>query len=157
MGSCSVILATVFATLGSAAQAVSCDEAHVWVSAPDPVARFTVDLAQTPQERGRGLMFVEEMPRSAGMLFVFPDEQMRSFWMRNTLISLDIIYADAAGQVVSIQADAVPLDETPLPSDGAAQFVLEINGGLAAELGIGPGAVLSHPAINQNLAAIPCS
>ena len=143
--------------LGSGAQALSCDASHVWVSAPDPIARFTVELAQTPQERGRGLMFVEEMPRSSGILFVFPDEQMRSFWMRNTLIPLDIIYADATGTIVSIQADAVPLDETPLPSEGAAQFVLEINGGLAAEMGIEQGAVLSHPAINQNLAAIPCS
>jgi uncharacterized membrane protein (UPF0127 family) len=102
-------------------------------------------------------MFVEEMPRAAGMLFVFPDERVRTFWMRNTLISLDIIYFDATGAWVSAQENAVPLDETTLPSDGPAQYVLEINGGLVETFGMGEGTVIRHPAIDQDGAAWPCA
>jgi uncharacterized membrane protein (UPF0127 family) len=64
-------------------------------------ARFQVTIADTPQTRARGLMFVEEMPQREGMLFVFEDERTRTFWMRNTLISLDILYFDATGAWVS--------------------------------------------------------
>jgi uncharacterized protein len=120
-------------------------------------ARFRVEIADTPETRARGLMFVQEMPQTAGMLFVFPDEAPRNFWMRNTYIPLDIIYFDAAGEWVSVQADAVPFDETGLPSEGPAQFVLEINGGLAERFGMGPGTQIRHPRIDQAVAAWACA
>ena len=119
-------------------------------------ARFDVELATTPEERSRGLMFRESMPRGDGMLFVFDRERPLSFWMRNTLIALDIIFLDAEGRVVNVAAGAVPGDETPLPSDGPALAVLEVNAGLAARMGIGPGDELRSPVLPQDDAAWAC-
>jgi uncharacterized protein len=118
-------------------------------------AGFTVTVADDPAERSRGLMFVEDMPTMAGMLFVYERPQPASFWMRNTLIPLDMIFADATGRIVTVHPDAVPLDETPIPGGDGIQYVLEINGGMAARLGIVPGDVLQHPAIGPDAAA-PC-
>jgi hypothetical protein len=120
-------------------------------------ARFRVEVVDTPESRARGLMFREDLPRMSGMFFVFENERPRSFWMRNTLIPLDIIYFDATGSWVSVQADAVPLDETPRPSEGPAQYVLEINGGLAEQFGMGPGTELRHLRIDPGIAVWPCS
>lgn len=121
-----------------------------------PIATFTVEIADDAAERERGLMQRPSLPKAAGMLFVYPSERPVAFWMHDTLIPLDIIFLDGAGRVISVQAEARPLDDTPLPSQGAAQYVLEINGGLADRLGIGAGTVLSHPAIAAGRAAIPC-
>lgn len=105
---------------------------------------FHVDLALTPQQQAHGLMFVERMEDDHGMLFLNEQEGRLSFWMKNTLIPLDIIFVDAAGYIVNIQ-HGKPRDLTPLPSAGPALAVLEINGGLAARLGIRPGDRLLHP------------
>jgi uncharacterized membrane protein (UPF0127 family) len=118
--------------------------------------RFRVAVADTPQERARGLMHVPEMPRLAGMLFVYERPQSVSFWMENTLISLDMLFADAAGTVTRIHENAVPLDRTPIPGGRDIQYVLEINGGLSSELGIGVGTQMRHPAILQDVAVWPC-
>jgi uncharacterized membrane protein (UPF0127 family) len=78
------------------------------------------------------------------MLFVYERERPLSFWMKNTLIGLDILFFDGAGRLVNFRADTIPGDETPLRSTGPAQYVLEINAGLAAALKMGPDTVLSH-------------
>lgn len=119
-------------------------------------ARFGVEIADDPGERALGLMNREEMPRSHGMLFVYEAPQTLAFWMRNTLIPLDMIFADSTGTVTRVHAEAVPLDETQIPGGDDVQFVLEINGGLAARLGIVPGSQLRHPAITDTLAVWPC-
>lgn len=106
---------------------------------------FNVDLALTPQQQAIGLMFVEKMADEKGMLFLNEQESKLSFWMKNTLIPLDIIFIDAKGYILNIQ-HGKPLDLTPLPSAGPALAVLELNGGLAAKLGIKPGDRLLHPA-----------
>ncbi|MBX7247790.1 MAG: DUF192 domain-containing protein [Caulobacteraceae bacterium] len=106
---------------------------------------FKVEIADDEAEREHGLMNRPSMPRDHGMLFEFQDNRERSFWMRNTYIPLDIIYIDRSGRIISIQANAVPFNETPLPSYGPATGVLEINGGLAAELGIREGDTVRHP------------
>jgi uncharacterized membrane protein (UPF0127 family) len=142
--------------MASGAQA-ACTEDRVELRGDWGSARFNVEIADTPETHAQGLMFVEEMSRRAGMLFVFPDERMRTFWMRNTLISLDIIYFDATGTWVSAQENAVPLDETTLPSDGPAQYVLEINAGLVEQFGMGEGTEIRHPVIDPDRAAWPCS
>lgn len=107
---------------------------------------FRVEIVATPETRARGLMFRKKLARDEGMLFVYPEPAPASFWMRNTLIPLDIIFADARGEILNI-IEARPLDETPLPSAGPTQFVLEIRGGLAAELGVGPGDRIVSPAM----------
>ncbi|RWR06435.1 DUF192 domain-containing protein [Sinirhodobacter populi] len=143
---------------GAAGAAPVCmpDQAILSAPAGREVARFHVEIADDAEERAHGLMGREHLPTASGMLFVYPDEEPVAFWMRNTLIPLDMLFIDAAGRIVSIHSEAVPLDETPIPSGAPAQFVLEINGGLARRMRLEPGMVLSHPAIDPSQAAIPC-
>ncbi len=148
---CALALATA---TGVAAQGCSPD--RVDLRGDFGTVRFSVELARTPEEHSRGLMFRESMPRMAGMLFVYPREAPVSFWMRNTLIPLDMIFADDTGTIVRVHANAVPRDETPIPSGEPVLTVLEINGGLAARLGIDAGDELRSPALPQDLAAWPC-
>ena len=124
-----------------------CKDDHVHIKTSRGSAVFSVEIADDPLERARGLMFRESLSRTDGMLFVFPKAAPRSFWMMNTLIPLDIIFFDAAGQLVSISENAEPKTLTPRESTGSSQYVLEIQGGLAARLGIGAGSQLSHPAL----------
>jgi hypothetical protein len=100
--------------------------------------RFTVDVARTPEQQERGLMFVRSLAPNRGMIFPYDPPQQVAFWMKNTLIPLDIIFIDARGRIIRI-ADAKPLDETPLPSGEPAAAVLEIHGGRSAELGVKTG------------------
>ncbi|QIE42602.1 DUF192 domain-containing protein [Rhodobacteraceae bacterium SC52] len=118
-------------------------------------ARFSVEVADTADERSQGLMHRESMPRGAGMLFVYDKEQSVSFWMRNTLIPLDMIFADSAGIVRRVHENAIPLDETGIRGGSNIQYVLEINGGLSARFGINPGTELRHIALGDG-AAWPC-
>lgn len=119
--------------------------------------RIEVELALTASEQARGLMFRERMPKLEGMLFVYPAERDVSFWMRNTLIPLDMVFVDEAGVVVRIHENAVPLDETPIAAGAPTLAVLEINGGLARRLGLQPGDELRSPALPQDIAAWPCA
>ena len=104
-----------------------------------PVADLNVEVADTVEKRTIGLMFRKTMPENAGMLFLFEDESVRSFWMRNTLIPLDMIFINRAGVIVHIHENAKPHDESRVPSVHPVSQVLEINGGRAAELEIRPG------------------
>ncbi|MFN4310959.1 MAG: DUF192 domain-containing protein [Ferrovibrio sp.] len=106
--------------------------------------RFTVELADTDQSRARGMMFRTSMAPDAGMLFDFKQEQMASFWMRNTLIPLDMIFIRADGTILNIHQRAIPGDETGINSAGPVRAVLEINGGTASRLGIRPGDRVQH-------------
>jgi uncharacterized membrane protein (UPF0127 family) len=103
-----------------------------------PVA-VAVEVVATPQGRARGLMFREDLAPGTGMLFVFPTTKYLSFWMRNTLISLDILYLDASGTIVKIHRNTTPYSEESLPSERPARFVLEVSGGYCAEVGIRAG------------------
>jgi uncharacterized membrane protein (UPF0127 family) len=103
---------------------------------------FSVEIADTQEEQALGLMFRDSMPADQGMLFIFPNEARRSFWMKNTRIPLDIMYFDAELKMVSISADTPPcrVSRCPsYPSTGPAMYVLELNAGLASKLGVGPG------------------
>jgi uncharacterized membrane protein (UPF0127 family) len=104
------------------------------------VHRFRVEVAKTDAEQARGLMFRTEMGPNEGMLFPSERPQARSFWMKNTVIPLDLIFVGPDGLITNIAANAVPYSLEPIPSSGAAIAVLELSGGRAAELGIRPGA-----------------
>jgi len=107
--------------------------------------RFSVELAETSDKQALGLMFRDELPEDHGMLFIFPSESMRSFWMKNTRIPLDILYFDSNLHLVSMAQQAQPCRTQRCPSyrsEGPARYVLELNGGKAAELGVQPGDVL---------------
>ncbi|WP_240516843.1 DUF192 domain-containing protein [Marivivens niveibacter] len=118
-------------------------------------ARFQVSVADTPQERSQGLMNVADMPLMQGMLFAYDNEQPVAFWMHNTLIPLDMLFADETGTITHIHDNAIPMDRTPIPGGDEVKFVLEINGGLAARLGIAEGDAFQHPIIG-NLAVFSC-
>ncbi len=153
MGNCARTIALLLSAQVCAATAAgaACREDTVTLRGDFGEARFTVEVADDAAERARGLMFVEEMPRSRGMLFVYEDARPVAFWMKNTLIPLDMVFADAEGRVIKVHDNAVPGDLTGIPSDGPAQFVLEINGGMASDLGIEAGAEMRHPAIRSAL------
>jgi uncharacterized membrane protein (UPF0127 family) len=119
-------------------------------------ARFTVELADDAAERAQGLMFRESLPRAQGMLFVYNQPQRAVFWMKNTLIPLDMIFLDGTGTVTHIHENAVPLDETGIDGGAGVVAVLEINGGLSRQLGLEVGSELRHPALEQAAAAWAC-
>ena len=100
--------------------------------------RFTVDVAASPQQQETGLMFVKSLAPDRGMIFPYDPPQPVAFWMRNTLIPLDMIFIRADGTIARI-ATAKALDETPVPSGEPVAAVLEIAAGRSAELGIRPG------------------
>jgi uncharacterized membrane protein (UPF0127 family) len=105
---------------------------------------FKVEFAGTDLKREYGLMCRRSLAPDHGMLFDFKTPQETSFWMRNTLIPLDIVYIRADGRVLSIARNAAPLDETPLDSGGPIRGVLEIPGGRAAQIGLLPGDKVIH-------------
>ncbi len=102
-------------------------------------AAIDIELANTPDEIEKGLMYRQKMDQNKGMLFIFPDMQPRGFWMKNTYIPLDIIYVDADKTIVSIQKNTIPLSRQDLPSDGDAQYVIEVNAGFSDLHGLMPG------------------
>ncbi|WP_374633948.1 DUF192 domain-containing protein [Ferrovibrio sp.] len=106
--------------------------------------RFRVELADTDNSRSRGLMFRTQMAADAGMLFDFKTEQMVSFWMRNTLIPLDMLFIKADGTILNIHQRAIPRDETGINSLGPVRAVLELNGGATSRLGIKAGDRVDH-------------
>ena len=99
--------------------------------------RIGVEIADSPEEWSKGLMYVESLPQDRGMLFVFPDEAERSFWIRNTLIPLDMIFVDADGVITNITKSAQPCKAILCESYyGRAKYVLEVNGGFSDASGI---------------------
>ena len=107
-------------------------------------ASFSVEIADSADERALGLMYRESMPRGSGMLFVYEYPQRAAFWMKNTLIPLDIIFLDRDGLVGHVHSNAIPGDLTPIPGGDQVFAVLEINAGLAARYGISVGSEMRH-------------
>jgi uncharacterized membrane protein (UPF0127 family) len=107
------------------------------IVARDACYRFDIYLAVNGQQQRRGLMFVREMPERTGMLFVYPDENYRSMWMKNTFISLDMLFARRDGSIANIASDTVPQSEKSITSSEPVSFVLELNAGTARRLSIG--------------------
>lgn len=139
----------------SFALAEACRDTRVALKGDWGKAEFRVDVADDAAERSQGLMFVETMPRDKGMLFLYETPQHATFWMRNTLISLDMIFVGPDGVVQHVHENAIPKDETVIDGGRGIVAVLEINGGLAAQFGIAPGDVLRHPFFGAE-AAWPC-
>jgi len=104
-----------------------------------PAWRVRVELARTPAEITRGLMFRERLDEDAGMLFMFQDSRVRSFWMKNTLIPLDMLFIDEQFRVVGVVENAEPETTTQRSVGVPSRYVLEVNGGLAKSHGVGAG------------------
>lgn len=151
-----VLTAVVLSVPGVAAWAEACRQDEVILRGDWGQARFSVELAATPAVRNRGLMHRETLAPGTGMLFIYEAPGSVSFWMKNTLIPLDIIFMDATGTVGRVHAMAKPHDTTPLFGGHDIQYVLEVNGGMAEHLGIDAGTQLRHPSIDPERAAWPC-
>ena len=157
MGKFGAALGLMAAGLAAGSAGAECSPGKLELrSATGSVMRLSVEIADSASERAQGLMDRPALATSAGMLFVYDTPQHARFWMRNTLIPLDMIFADATGLVTRVHSNAVPLDDTAIDGGEGVTFVLEINGGLAVRLGIGPGAAFRHPAIAQGAAVWPC-
>jgi uncharacterized membrane protein (UPF0127 family) len=103
------------------------------------VLRFRVEAARSASEQERGLMFRTQMGANEGMIFPFIPARPAAFWMKNTVIPLDIVFIGPDGRILNIAANATPYSLAPIPSAGVTAGVLELNGGRAAQLGIVPG------------------
>ncbi|MFT4784862.1 MAG: uncharacterized membrane protein (UPF0127 family) [Paracoccaceae bacterium] len=135
--------------------AQACRENSVNIRGDWGSARFSVEIADDAEERARGLMFRESMPKAAGMLFVYPAPQRVSFWMKNTLLALDLIFVDAFGEIRSIHENAIPGDLTSIDGGFDIKAVLEVNAGLSKSMGLTPGDQMRHPVFGAT-ALWPC-
>lgn len=136
--------------------AETCREDEVHLRGDWGQARFSVEVADTHETRAQGLMHVMEMPRASGMLFVYPFPREVGFWMKNTFIPLDMIFLDETGTVRKVHQNAIPHDERPIPGGEDILVVLEINGGLASQMGIIEGSEMRHPSFDAQKASWPC-
>ena len=121
------------------------------VSAGDVVV--AVEIADSPAERSQGLMNRRTLATDHGMIFMFPADDVQSFWMKNTLIPLDMIFVNSALEVVGVVADAEPMTTTPRTVDAPAAYVVEVNGGFAAANGIASGVRMSLKGMSTSLPA----
>ena len=127
----------------------NCADDHVHLSGSWGSAKFTVEVADTDAERTQGLMFRDNLANFASMLFVYDNPQQVAFWMKNTLIPLDILYFTAEGFLLDIRENAVPGDLVPFRSSGLVQYVLEVNAGTSKTLKFGSDTVLDHARLAQ--------
>ena len=105
----------------------------------DSISNIDVEFADSENERTRGLMYRDKMLENQGMLFVFPVQKMQSFWMHNTVLSLDIIFVNSDLEIVTIQRNAQPYSDKSLPSTKPAQYVIEVNSGYTEKYNINEG------------------
>lgn len=109
----------------------------------EPVKKIDIELAENDDERSQGLMYRRSMDDSKGMLFIFPQEEPQSFWMKNTVIPLDIIYVNSKMEIVKIFKNTVPFSEKSLPSEKPATYVVEVIGGYTDKYGIKEGDLIN--------------
>lgn len=143
---CLILLALAAAALGAV------QTPKVVISASDGAQRAAVrvELAVTPGQRTFGLMYRGHLDENAGMLFIFPAAEPLKFWMKHTEIPLDMIFADSAGVVVGIVANATPYSERTVGPDAPALYVLEVNGGFCARHGVRAGDKMSFVGIEPH-------
>lgn len=121
------------------------EQAALTIASSNGQHRFTVEIARSPEEQARGLMFRKGVPGDRGMIFPYDPPVQVSFWMKNTLIPLDMVFIGPDGKIGRIAANTVPMSLDPVPSIDPVSAVLEIAGGRAAELGIKEGDKVSWP------------
>ena len=117
---------------------------------------FNIEIADTAETRSRGLMFRDSMRRGDGMLFVYEEPRRASFWMKNTLIPLDMLFVDRSGTVTRIHHQAIPGNLASIDGGDQVFAVLEINGGLLKNYGISVGSQMQHSVFEGGPAVWPC-
>ena len=155
-------LAAAFLSIGAATAVAGADNdaqqldrafsrSTLQIATPDAkLHKIDVWIADNEMRRARGLMFVENMADDAGMLFIYPQPQEISMWMKNTHLSLDMLFVSANGRVHSIVANTKPMSLDTISSNGTVVAVIELKAGSAARMNIRPGAQVIHPAFSMN-------
>lgn len=133
----SLMLSLVIRTAAFAAETAT--TGTMKVMSADRTHMFDIEIADEPNERSRGLMHRETLPEDHGMLFIYPRDQRASFWMKNTLIPLDMLFISSDGRILQIARETTPFSLEPVRSRDPVRAVLEINGGLSDRLGIAAG------------------
>ena len=149
LGAAIAVLVTLCAN--PAAQAASIQPLEI--ATKSGVRVFSVEMATTEEEKQTGLMYRKELADGKGMLFDFSPEQQISMWMKNTYISLDMIFIRADGRILRIAENTEPLSTKIISSGGLAKGVLEVIAGTAQKYGIQPGDRVAHPLFNKRCAA----
>lgn len=146
MCSLAVLLLTAANTSASGPKAdlSAFDQTRLTIQTQDGNRHVDVFVAKTSEQHRRGLMYVKELPEKQGMLFIHDYDAIRSMWMRNTYIPLDMLFISADGEVRNIAADTVPFSLDAVRSDGPVRAVLELNAGTAKKLGINAGDRVIH-------------
>lgn len=139
-------VALYFAFVGSGVEAASLQPLEI--ATKNGVQVFTVEMATTEEEKTTGLMFRRELADGRGMLFDFSPEQEVTMWMKNTFVSLDMIFIRADGRILRIAENTEPQSTKIIPSMGLAKGVLEVIAGTAKKYGIAPGDRVAHPLFN---------
>jgi uncharacterized membrane protein (UPF0127 family) len=143
-----LVCALALAVLGSPGALSAGELEPLEIVSKSGVHTFGVEMAATPEEQAKGLMFRRELPEGQGMLFDFHREQPAAFWMKNTYIPLDMIFIRGDGRILRIAEHTVPLSEELVRSGGPVRAVLEVVAGTAQKLGIAPGDRVAHPIFN---------
>lgn len=139
----SIIIALFF--LSACKEPVAETRALYFENSSGKSPEITVEIADTEMSRQHGLMFRRELCENCGMLFIFPDEDFRAFWMKDTYLSLDIIFIRADGEVINVVQGTTPFSTRKVLSTAPAKYVLEVKAGDAEKYGIAPGAKLNYP------------
>ncbi|MDJ0512757.1 MAG: DUF192 domain-containing protein [Methyloceanibacter sp.] len=116
---------------------------------------YTVEIAETPGEKARGLMFRRSMPQDRGMIFIYDPPQRATMWMRNTYIPLDMIFITEKGTVLRIEANTEPFSTDVIDAGGITKAVLELNAGEAARIGLKPGDHVVFPGLASEPGTAP--
>ena len=143
-------IAFVLFFLGSPAYPIVCEDSFLKIKFNEIVTEIAVEIADTYPKRKKGLMFRDSLDLNSGMLFIYVNPRKVSFWMKNTLLPLDMAFADERGKVVRIEANTEPLSLDLIDGGENIQYVLEINAGLSEEMNLFEGSKLLHPLINRN-------
>ncbi|MCY3875634.1 MAG: DUF192 domain-containing protein [Rhodobacteraceae bacterium] len=134
----------------------ACDETKVQLRWANGRSSFNVELADDAESRARGLMHREALAPFSAMLFVYPTPRKARFWMKDTLIPLDVLFFDHRGVLKMVHGNAQPFSLETFDGGEGIQYVLEINAGMSRDLGIPVGSELRHPSIDSPDAAWPC-
>jgi len=145
-----LLVAAAVATAALAQAQPTLPQVSLMIDTKKGPVKFSVEVASDDESRERGLMFRTHMDKNAGMLFEFPGDQFESFWMKNTILPLDLLFIKRDGTISSISANAKPFSEATINSVEPVRAVLELNAGRAAALGIRPGQK-AHAAFFGNL------
>ena len=135
--------------LGRAGLLAAAELQPLEIASKSGVHVFAVEMAVTPEEQAKGLMFRKQLPEGQGMLFDFHREQPTSFWMKNTYVPLDMIFIRADGRILRIAENTEPHSTKIISSGGLARGVLEVAAGTAQKYGIQPGDRVAHPLFNK--------